>query len=219
MTRYKARLVAPVEDLPRCSVGGDGILPTELQVPACRNCGSQLLLFVQLDIDPNWSLPLAANSHLVIFMCPQCNEIPSFDEFPAGKLPQRFWETGEGHWFAALSRPDAAETVLRQEPRLVVKQLAFSPTEEMGHLPDSIVVGGPAYWLQDAVSYQCSCGAEMSLVMQISENFGFEKQPAAPSQKDSFSDDEYCLFLGNEVYVFACPRQCDPRAVWIMVQG
>jgi hypothetical protein len=43
--------------------------------------------------------------------------------------------------------------------------------------------------------------------------------PAAPRQPDSFSNDDYCLLLGNEVYIFACEAQCDLRAVHVVVQN
>lgn len=59
----------------------------------------------------------------------------------------------------------------------------------------------------------------MRLLSQISENFPFPKLPSAPSQPDSFSRDDYCLFLGNEVYIFACVDQCNERAIWITVQN
>jgi hypothetical protein len=38
--------------------------------------------------------------------------------------------------------------------------------------------------------------------------------PGAPVQPYSIRDDAYLLFLGNEVYLLACPARCDPAAVF-----
>jgi len=59
----------------------------------------------------------------------------------------------------------------------------------------------------------------MRFVCQAPENWRFAKKPEAPEQPDSVSANDYILFLGNEVYVFACEAQCDPRAVHVVVQN
>ena len=220
MPRYRAiPEVAPPGDTPRASIGGSAILPSGLDIPTCRNCSCELLLFLQFDIDDAWSLPFKTGSHLVVFMCPGCNEIPSFETYEDGTLPASFWEETEGNFFAAMAETRDGEVVLPQQSLLVTQSLRFEPFEQEGHAPDNVLVGGSPYWLQEPERYLCSCGAEMAFVSQIAENFGFEKQSEAPEQPDSFSSDEYCLFLGNEVYIFACPKQCHPRSVWITVQG
>lgn len=205
----------------RSSIGGNAILPSDLEVPPCRNCNSELLLFLQLDIDKKWSLPFITGSHLVLFMCPQCNEIPSFNELPTDPLPEEFWNETEGHFFAALTKPSNDEVVRTAEPILEPKRLNFEPLEEdeAEQSSDAIRIAGSPVWLQDPQQFVCSCGCEMALLMQIPENYGFAKQSDAPEQPDSFSTDDYCLFLGNETYIFACPEQCHPRSVWIAVQG
>ena len=48
---------------------------------------------------------------LLWFMCPKCNEIPSFDACEDGRLPDQFWEKTEGHFFAALTMPTSDERV------------------------------------------------------------------------------------------------------------
>lgn len=35
-----------------------------------------------------------------------------------------------------------------------------------------------------------------------------------PEQPDAFSAGDYGLFLGNDVYLLACPAACDPAAAW-----
>lgn len=210
--------VAP-HSAPRSTIGGAAILPSQFVPPRCRRCGSNLLMFLQFDIDDAWSLPFMRGSHLVICMCPNCNEIPSFERFPNGRLPAQFWNHTEGHFFAALTKPGIAESIQPSEPILIPKELRFEPVADEGHAPDSIRVGGRPFWLQDPEHFVCACGSEMAFISQIAENFAFDKQADAPEQRESFSANDYCLFLGNEIYIFGCPAQCDPRAVWITVQG
>ena len=45
------------------------------------------------------------------------------------------------------------------------------------------------------------------------ETWEFGVRPGAPVQPYSIRDDAYLLFLGNEVYLLACPKRCDPAAV------
>ncbi|KES06652.1 hypothetical protein BU52_12765 [Streptomyces toyocaensis] len=53
----------------------------------------------------------------------------------------------------------------------------------------------------------------MAFVCQVPENREFGVSPGAPVQPYSIRDDAYLLFLGNEVYLLACPRRRDPAAV------
>ena len=220
MVDFKA-VPGPVEShhSPRATIGGNAILPAEMKVPQCRNCGREQLLFLQFDIDEAWSLPFRAGSHFVLFMCPKCNEIPSFETFDQGQLPSEFWKQSEGHFFASLNEPEGKEQVQSAEAILVPLELHFEAMRADGHAPDTIRVGGRPFWLQDPERFTCQCGAELVLISQIAEGYGFEKLSDAPEQPDSFSFDAYCLFLGNEIYIFGCPNQCHPRSVWITVQG
>ncbi len=178
------------------------------------------MTFLQFDIKEAWRLPQLSDSHLVVMMCPQCNEIPSLETYPEEKLPDQFWNETEGHFFAMLTHDNMPlRAVSPAKTYLACQELGFEPTSEDGYSAESICVGGEPYWLQDPEPVTCPCGAKMLFVAQISENFPFAKLPDAPEQPDSFSADDYCLFLGNEVYIFACPRRCDVRSVWITVQG
>jgi hypothetical protein len=40
-----------------------------------------------------------------------------------------------------------------------------------------------------------------------------------PEQPYTIHADTYLLFLGNEVYLQACPAHCDPAAVWPVNQN
>lgn len=77
---------------------------------------------------------------------------------------------------------------------------------------------GRPYWLQDAEPHRCSCGAPMELIVQIPDGQGFPMAVGADEQPNSFSRTEYCIFLGNQLYVLGCTKQCDPKALWPILQ-
>jgi hypothetical protein len=79
-------------------------------------------------------------------------------------------------------------------------------------------VGGTPSWAQYPEHYRCACGAEMVYLCQVPENLDFAVNPGQPEQADSDGSDIYGLFLGNEVYLLACPAHCDPAAVWPVTQ-
>jgi len=218
---YKA-IATPITDLtePRDSIDGGAWMPQGASTPTCRRCQSLMQLFFQFDIEQRFDLPFKAGGHFVLFMCPLCNEIPSFESFPGGALPEDYWNRTEGNHYAALYRSGSANALARSNNSLLrAFKLDFVDNGPELHSRPSIRIGGDPQWLQDAEDFTCSCGAKMKLLTQVSENFPFPKTPSAPSQPGSFSKDDYCLFLGNEVYVFACEKQCDERAIWITVQN
>lgn len=216
---YKA-IATPTNgrSLPRNSIAAKAWLPEGMTIPACKCCEAQMQLFVQFDIEQGFRLPLSGGSHFVLFMCPRCNEIPSFENFSNSKLPSDYWAKTEGNHYAALYCPKKAQTIVDGDNLLHSYELSLV-NETDGLRPPYIRIGGQPQWIQEEEQFTCSCGAQMRLLTQISANFPFPKLPSAPSQPDSFSQDDYCLFLGNEVYVFACEDQCNERAIWITVQN
>jgi len=203
---------------PRDSIGGVPWVPVSSSPHVCKICKKGLQLFIQFDVNSRFRIPFEDGSHLVIFMCPECNDIPSFQSYPGGRLPPRFWDLSEGHYFSALYRPGGSGGNLGKEHFLKEFELNF--IEEAGICKEPYIsVGGYPIWLQDPEQFYCGCGARMAFIGQVSENYGFPKNLDSPPQPDSFSEDEYCLFLGNELYVFGCEAMCNERAIWITVQG
>ncbi len=198
------------------SIGGAAWVPEGTQVPVCRCCGAVLQLFVQFDVQRQFALPFREGSHFVLSLCPKCNEIPMFDTYAGQQLPARYWEKNVGNHHAALYRPTDAWAPAPGVDLLRAFDLVFT---EQAPASESFQIGGEPCWVPEAEHFTCSCGAEMRLLLQIPENHPFPKLESAPEQPDSFSSDDYCAFLGNEVYVFACEKQCDERAVWITVQN
>lgn len=220
MAIYEAVRVHAKEDKEYHSYfGGNALIPKTVEVTRCKVCGRELLLFFQIELSNDQSLHFQNGSRLVVFMCPECNEIPTFDNVD-GILPSEYWNLNEGHFYIALFKPEFEEVrTVRQQPLL--KYFGMELMELKGSVfpTENIRIGGEPYWLQDSHSFQCSCGASMEMICQIPENYPFPKQENAPEQPDTFSEDDYCLFLGNEVYIFGCTKQCHHQAVWVTVQN
>ncbi|MBU2712859.1 hypothetical protein [Zooshikella harenae] len=211
----------PIDDdsNPKSSTGTMAWAPKNTDIPKCKECGKDLLLFLQIELREELELPFLSGSQLIVCMCPECNEIPSFEEFKEGKLDETFWEKNEGHFYVALFSPGEELVIHKNEKLLRSFEMEFLPSEDIGSHSDHIRVGGDPFWLQEPEVNTCSCGGEMKLICQIPENFPFSKLSTSPEQPDSFSSDDYCLFLGNETYIFGCTSQCDRQAVKVVVQG
>ena len=217
-THTAIKLSTPKSKSPRNLMGGNPILPKGQELPRCRNCGEKQLLFFQFDIEDRLALPFESGSHLVVMMCPKCNDIPSFNYLAGGTLPPAFWNSESPHAFAALWPPGTALAEVETHPYLKPFELTFvlsGPSDPA----KSLRVGGDPRWLQDPLAFVCACGAPMRFLCQLSENLPFPTQAGAPPQPNSFSKSDYCLCLGNEIYVFVCSKRCSARAVWIATQS
>jgi hypothetical protein len=125
------------------SVGGTYLAPEGQGLPCCTQCDRQMIPFLQFTLPAAAGLPFVEGSRLSVLMCPEHNEIPSFESFNA--LPPAYWEQGEGHWYASLEKPRAMHRVtgtpILQPAELV---LADAPADENYR----IAVGGAPDWLQ-----------------------------------------------------------------------
>lgn len=213
----------------RSSVGGRPHLPAGQAWPQCRTHGVPLVLFFQVDA-ADGGAPLRAGEHLLVFQCPQWNDIPELAPGkPGDALPDGFWDAGEGH-YAFLLNTDAGN-VLDLEQNLTHSAMKFEekPDETTQVTPKrgqpftvgarAFKVGGTPSWAQGPQAYRCRCGADMELLVEVPLNFIFPKTKEAPEQPGTYSDTEYLLFLGNETYLFGCTKRCDPRAVFAVVQN
>lgn len=203
------------------TVGGAPFLPTGVSTPRCRICDAKMVLFFQFNFRAEFGLPFKEGSHLLIFMCPTHNDPPClpaiYDDSP---LPPSYWDADNGHFALLLFPPFVSESIGNLDPYISPYLLAFEQAEEeIQDLGDFDVgsyafkIGGVPGWMNYRINKKCTCGGEMSFICQTPDGFGFKKSPHAPEQPDSFSANEYCLFLGNQVYILGCNRQCDPRAV------
>jgi hypothetical protein len=227
--RVSLRHVEILARVVRSSVGGYPILADGQGWPRCKLCDARQVLFFQMDLSGEFGLAVAPGSHLLVFMCPKHNEIPALgDELASeGRLPEGYWDRNEGHDRLILNPPDRPEVIHEREPDLIYSEMVLNRDEEAvsgldaPFVPGShgFKVGGVPSWAQDPEDYRCTCGSEMAFICQVPLNFGFRKAEQAECQPDSFSPEEYSLFLGNEVYIFGCTSQCDPLSVWATIQN
>lgn len=197
------------------AVGGAYIGPVGQSQPCCAQCEQPMIPFLQFEVPAAAELPFTPGSRLSVLVCPEHNEIPSFESFEA--LPPNYWSLGDGHWHAALHKPQPMQRT--DAATQFLKPAELSLADAPANRNYRIAVGGTPEWVQDSEAFSCACGGQMAFVCQVSDGFGFPKLPEAPEQPDGPSAKDYVLFLGNEVYVFACAKQCNPRAVWITVQN
>jgi hypothetical protein len=212
----------PADPGARDTVGGWPVLPDGELWPRC-DCGEAMVCFLHLDVPAD--VPAFGGDHLAVFQCPHHNDacMPPSD----GRLPQRFWDAPPDEqrlfWRITLTHQGTTSATRSSDDYLQVRPLTLhridEQVDEYGRGRAGFKIGGTPSWAQSPEHYTCPCGAELAMVCQVPENFGFERQPGRPSQPDTFDDDQYGLFLGNEIYVVACPEHCHPAAAWPILQN
>ncbi|MCO8274886.1 hypothetical protein M1L60_30265 [Actinoplanes sp. TRM 88003] len=189
----------------RNTIGGHPVLADGQSWPACF-CGRPMVFFFQVDV------PAFGGDHLLVFQCP-VHDDPAFG--PA-ELPARFWdevvEPYDGPFWRMFLRP-AGTPSPEADPHIEPRRLVLHPAE--GRDAPGFKVGGDPSWVQEPEHYRCACGTDMVFLGQVPENFGFDMWP--PRNRET--DDQAQLFLGNELYIFACPARCHPEALWPALQN
>jgi hypothetical protein len=207
----------PLDRLGRDTVGGRPVLAAQQPWPTCH-CGQKMTFFFQLDI-PRDLAPFGG-SHLLAFQCPKHNDAV----FPprVARMPAGYWDTPGQFWRIYLNKPGAETTAAEVEPALAPAAIVARPSEDLVKHGTGVMgwkLGGVPSWAQDPESYECSCGGQLRYLCQVPINFGFATNPGQPEQPGWYRSVEYALMLGNEIYILACDRQCDPRAVWPVNQN
>jgi hypothetical protein len=167
-----------------------------------------------------------AGSRLQVFACLEHDDIagPIYSDYSPFEqasreleLPNNYWEMHDGHYLLRLLPPHVATNSTRQEPRLVSQSLAATlASQEDG---DGLKLFGEPLWAQGPEPHNCSCGAEMRLLLQVPDDYEFPMVEGAEQQSGSISDDTSLLFLGSRLYLLACTQQCHPQALWPVLQN
>ena len=227
MRKASAHLVEvgsePLDGPARNSVGGRPYLDEGQSWPECF-CGERLVLFFQLDIPSD--VETFGGDHLLVFQCRAHNDA-TYAEEADDRLVPRYWDAPQPpyprpFWRVLLQR-HAILPAADAEPSLHALPLTLRPFTDT---PDSdgigaqaFKVGGAPSWAQSPEYYRCACGAELEYLCQVPEYMDFAVRPGQPDQPYSSGTGTYELFLGNEVYLLACPAHCDPAAVWPLTQS
>lgn len=207
----------------RNSVGGWPFLDDGQEWPVCF-CDERMSLFFQLDI-PESTGPFS-QEHLLVFHC-RIHSDATYPQLAGEQLIAQYWDAAflsypRPFWRVLLQRsaelPHAeAEPSVRALP-LTLRSFDDAP-DGRGLGTQRFKVSGTPSWAQGPELYRCACGADLEYLCQVPEDMDFAVQPGQPVQPDSIRDETYQLFLGNEVYLLACPEHCDPAAVWPVNQN
>ena len=222
-------------------IGGKPCLPPSVPLPVCKICGEPLTFFFQAAFPEGH---MWAGKSLAFFFCSAAyhrhkdkEQLPcpvhadaknDFD-IPAGELASGSYQT----MFRAIVF-DTAEGVLREDyqERVAYQEIEWEPRKAKDK-KTPIILGGEPIWTgikkygkERPASYG---GKPMGLLLQVAENFNFEKLPDAPPEmEEDFMGDEafaareepnYTLFFEfNRVYLWGPEDPSDP-VVYINVQN
>jgi hypothetical protein len=205
-------------------IGGSPGIPISTEWPRCRLCGTRLIAFLDIVLPDSGSSQFASRGRLQIFACRQHDDIAGtiysdYAVFDAASrqrtLPREYWALSDGHYLLRLLSPSTETISSESESSLACQSIVASPSDNRS----GFQLFGEPDWLQEEEVHDCFCGAPMRLLLQIPEGLGFAMSSEAKEQPNSFSTTEYCLFLGNQLYLFGCTRQCHPLALWPVLQN
>jgi hypothetical protein len=212
---------------PRSFIGGSPPLPVGTEWPRCRLCNDEMVHYFDVEL-PEESEPFQAGSRLQVFACREHDDIAGTsysdaDRFQAAsaleQLPDKYWEINDGHYLIRLLPPGAPTAAAGEESRIGQQYLLIEPRTDTDSEPlELFKLLGIPNWAQDPEEHTCSCGAPMQMLVQLPDSTGFDKLADAPEQPSSYSHEHYTLFLGNELFLLACTRQCHPLALWPVLQ-
>ncbi|OMI33281.1 hypothetical protein SPAR_42274 [Streptomyces sparsogenes DSM 40356] len=210
----------PLDRPARNSVGGRPFLDEGQEWPECF-CGERMALFFQLDV-PQDVEPFGGD-HLLVFHCRAHNDASEPQLTGDGRLVPRYWDAPQppypGPFWRVLLQRHAVLPAAETEPSVIPLPLTLRPFADTPEGTQGFKVGGTPSWAQDPECYRCACGADLVYVCQVPEGMEFAVHPGQPEQAYSIRAEAYWLFLGNEVYVLACPDHCDPAAAWPVNQN
>ena len=212
-----------------CGRVGDARLPEGTDWPRCRICGAEMVAYFDVTLPAAGADPLLPESVLQVFACPKHDGIPGpyySDYAPltavslSEQLPDGYWDLTDGHYLLRLLRPPVPlQPAARGDEQLQPHFLSVFPLGDAA-VSGLKLLGDPA-WIQRPEPHRCSCGAPMALVLQVPEDhpFPIDAGSLPPGVKHNPYLHKLLLFLGNALYLLACTRQCDPRALWPVVQN
>jgi hypothetical protein len=186
-----------------------------------------MVFYFQLDFLKAFELPLRSNSHMLVFMCPLHNDMPTeMIDNTDGRLPDQYWQKTFGHYALILNQPNSQEKSCPKEQMIVEKSLSFESEEEdvawdghNEHGTPGFKIGGVPSWRGEQIDLECCCRGEMIFVCQVPAKFGFEKTSKAPTQPAAVATNQYTLFLGKDTSIFACKNQCSPFSLYAVTDS
>ena len=222
-------------------IGGQPCIPASVPLPVCKICGEPLTFFFQAAFPEGH---IWAGKSLAFFYCsasyhkhedteqfPPSVHAATKDNFdiPDGALNPDTYQT----LFRAIVF-DTADGVRRADyqERVAYQEIEWKPRKAKDK-KTPIILGGEPIWTgirnygkERPATY---CGEQMGLLLQVAENFNFDKLPDAPPEmKKCYMGNEpfkeraepnYTFFYEfNRVYLWG-PVDCKDPVVYLNVQN
>lgn len=207
-------------------IGGHPIIPKYIKIPVCELCGYEQTFYFQISFPEshNWF-----NKTMSIFACTSCaNEdylIPEMINQPLYNvvIPEGFMKHYQKNF--SIMTFNTSDIVMRldYQPKLVYKRI------ELIHVDDKDIVehkigGNPNWLLEDESPESYNKSNPMFFIMQLLEDYKFEKLDSAPPQVKLGLSGEmkpskhnyYELFIANNIYFFGTLK--DEPEVYIITQ-
>lgn len=218
-------------------IGGKPRIPQSVTLPVCKICGAPLTFFFQAAFPAGhiWS-----GKSLAFFYCSSAyHKHRDKEQFPpsvraSGKNnflippgaiePQRYQTLFRAIVF------DTSDGVLREDyPEKVAYQEIHWKASKKKDKQVPIILGGEPIWCKQGKEAPASYdGKPMNLLLQIAENFNFDKLPSAsPEMQEDFrtgkfiprAEPNYTLFYDfNRIYLWGTTDPEDP-AIYLSVQN
>lgn len=221
-------------------IGGKPCLPPSIPLPVCKICGEPLTFFFQVAFPEGH---IWAGKSLALFFCSSYQKHESgawlppeihpaeMDLFaiPDGELDAKAYQT----LFRAIVF-DTSDGIPREDYQewVAYQEIIWKPSRKKARSVP-IILGGEPIWIghrnypkRRPASYR---GKPMDLILQIAENFNFEKLPDAPPEMnkcylqnrpfEARTQPDYTLFCEfNRIYLWGPEDPSDP-VVYINVQN
>ncbi len=204
------------ENITDASIAGQRVFPKATTAPQCMHCAENLALFFQFTVQKHHHSRFKVGSLFLIYACLKHDDLPLEQYSDLDQTVQiGYQDKVHEHYAIMLISPDVEQDYFGDEDKLIYHPLYTHQIEEKLQYSDdftkpfsthyeSKIAGQPA-WINDEVDLNCTYGGKLQFLCQFAEGFEFFYGQGRT--------DYTHLFLGNQIYFFACDQQCSPYAV------
>lgn len=207
-------------------IGGKPKIPPEIVIPKCSMCDNELTFMFQIEFPPEheWY-----GKSLAVFFCTKnfhdeyC--IPEFPHVPdlyGVEVTSDFLKQYERNFKVIVFDSDKGQIREDYEEKVAYKSL-YIASKNCEDLNSDFVLGGEPTWIMgmDETPHSID-GKELTLLLQVKEDYLFQTVPLAPPQVTSMgrprNDSNYKLFVSDRIYFWGVKDKSIPL-VYISVQA
>lgn len=207
-------------------IGGKPKIPAEIAIPRCSLCNNELTFMFQVEFPPehDWY-----GKSLAVFFCTTAFHnrycIPQFPQVPdlfGANISSEFLRR-YGRNFRTIVF-DSNQGTLREdyEEKVAFKTLQMRSKNKVDKKAPFILGGSPIWIMGVDETPGTIDGKELTLLLQIKENYRFQITPSAPPQAtimNRYRDDgTYELFAADRIYFWGVKDKSSPL-IYISVQA